>query len=298
MSRVDISGKAEQGGHGGTEKTNICCWENSLQETAWLHWGPQHRGPLSLHGDLGPDGVSGWVSLGGLSQLEQAPSGEYFKLFAYLNNIESKTDILPALLWGAWLLQSASTFSGLLQVGQQRGTGEGASIVWQNHNLKSHSFREYRYHRDAGTQPSWWTTIVQVILLIRGCFVQFFSSPIQVFTSAKTLLKIARVESGWILELIGVKKRIHWKYLNDCIKIWLFFCRPKCWTCKENLGWAPKGTIESVGGAQGRQRREGAVQRVFNFHWKVKVTSTLSLLLFFCYLCPCLKRACSRKYSQ
>ena len=48
------------------------------------------------------------------------------------------------------------------------------------------------------------------------------SSQIQVFTSAKTLLKIARVESGWILELIGVKKRIQWKYLSNCIKIWMF----------------------------------------------------------------------------
>ena len=174
MSCVDISGKTEQGGHGRFEKTIVCCWGNSRKETDSLCWGPQHRGPICFHGDIGPDGVSGWVSVGGLSQLEQAPPGEYFKLFAYLNNIESKTDILPAMLWGAWLLQSASTFSGLLQVGHCGGAGEGASIVWQNYNLKSHSFREYRYHRDAGTQPSWWTTIVQVILLIYGCFCAVF----------------------------------------------------------------------------------------------------------------------------
>jgi len=51
--------------------------------------------------------------------------------------------------------------------------------------------REYRHHRDANTKPSWSTAVVQV------------------FTSVLTLLKIARVESGWLLELVGAKKRIH-----------------------------------------------------------------------------------------
>ena len=58
-----------------------------------------------------------------------------------------------------------------------------------------------------------------------------------------------------------------------------------------------KGTKESAGGAQGRRRREGAVEGIFHFHWKVKVTPTLSLLLFSWYICQCLKRARGRKYS-
>ena len=189
MSRVDISGKAEQGGHGGTEKTNICCWENSLQERDWLHWGPQHRGPLRLHGDLGPDGVYGWVSLGGLSQFEQTPSGEYFSStnslhvwttlrvrrtscqlccevpgfykvhqpfldFCRSDKDKGKTDFI-------WRLFQPRKVSFVTE------GGLGASIGRQNHKLKSHSSREYRHHRDAGTQPSWWTTIVQVILKMR-----------------------------------------------------------------------------------------------------------------------------------
>ena len=56
--------------------------------------------------------------------------------------------------------------------------GLGASIVWQNHKIKSHSSREYRHHRDAGTQPSWWTTMVQVILLICRCFCALIPSQI------------------------------------------------------------------------------------------------------------------------
>ena len=132
-----------------------------------------------------------------------------------------------------------------------------------------------REHNQVGGRPlfRWFFWYVDV-------FEQFFPSQFQIFTSAKTLLKIARVESGWILELIGVKKRIHWKYLNDCIKIWLFFCRPKCWTCKENLGWAPKGTIESVGGAQGRRRREGQSRGFFTFTGKWK---WLQLCLYCCF---------------
>ena len=59
-----------------------------------------------------------------------------------------------------------------------------------------------------------------------------------------------------------------------------------------------QGTKESAGGAQGRRRREGAVEEIFHFHWKVKVTPTLSLLLFSWYFCQCLKRAWGRKYSQ
>ena len=58
-----------------------------------------------------------------------------------------------------------------------------------------------------------------------------------------------------------------------------------------------QGTKESAGGAQGRRRREGAVEEIFHFHWKVKVTPTLSLLLFSWYICQCLKRARGRKYS-
>ena len=40
--------------------------------------------------------------------------------------------------------------------------------------------------------------------------------------------------------------------------------------------WSPstKGTKESAGGAQGRRRREGAVEEIFHFHWKVKVAPT------------------------
>ena len=34
-------------------------------------------------------------------------------------------------------------------------------------------------------------------------------SMFQVFTSVLTLLKIVRVESGWLWELVGAKKRIH-----------------------------------------------------------------------------------------
>ena len=35
-----------------------------------------------------------------------------------------------------------------------------------------------------------------------------------------------------------------------------------------------QGDKESVGGAQGRRRREGAVEEIFHFHWKVKVAPT------------------------
>ena len=35
-----------------------------------------------------------------------------------------------------------------------------------------------------------------------------------------------------------------------------------------------QGTKESAGGAQGRRRREGAVEEIFHFHWKVKVAPT------------------------
>ena len=38
------------------------------------------------------------------------------------------------------------------------------------------------------------------------------------------------------------------------------------WTLQGKLLLSTKGTKESAGGAQGRWRREGAVQRVFNFH--------------------------------
>ena len=42
-----------------------------------------------------------------------------------------------------------------------------------------------------------------------------------------------------------------------------------------------KGTKESAGGAQGRRRREGAVEEIFHFHGRVKVTSTLSFFAVF-----------------
>ena len=53
------------------------------------------------------------------------------------------------------------------------------------------------------------------------------------------------------------------------------------WTLQRKLWLSTKGTKESVGETQGRRRREGAVEGIFHFYGKVKVTSTLSLFAVF-----------------
>ena len=62
------------------------------------------------------------------------------------------------------------------------------------------------------------------------------------------------------------------------------------------LFYEDPGDSKSAGGAQGRWRREGGGIGGFHFLYfhfpeKVKVVLVLSLLLFSCNLCQCLKRA-------
>ena len=63
------------------------------------------------------------------------------------------------------------------------------------------------------------------------------------------------------------------------------------WTLQRKLVLETKGTKESAGGAQGRWRREGAVQRVFNFQEsesafkKVKMLSRKGKCLQLCHNC-------------
>ena len=40
------------------------------------------------------------------------------------------------------------------------------------------------------------------------------------------------------------------------------------WTLQSKLMLSTKGTKESAGGAQGRRRREGAIDGIFHFHVK------------------------------
>ena len=53
------------------------------------------------------------------------------------------------------------------------------------------------------------------------------------------------------------------------------------WTLQRKLALGTKGTKESAGGAQGRRRREGAVEGIFHFHWKVKVAPNFVLIAVF-----------------
>ena len=63
------------------------------------------------------------------------------------------------------------------------------------------------------------------------------------------------------------------------------------WTLQGKLLLSTKGTKESAGGAQGRWRREGAVQRIFNFQEsesafkKVKMLSRKGKCLQLCHNC-------------
>ena len=119
-----------------------------------------------------------------------------------------------------------------------------------HHQWKVFFHREYRHHRDADTKPSWSTTVVQVKITWSTKCVQVVwkynchnrieccskanslivlidfpgglnHCPFQVFTSVLTLFKILRVESGWLLELVGAKKRIDWIKLFIITEIYI-----------------------------------------------------------------------------